>query len=158
MDVPEPLAGCPLGRPMGFIDVFLFPLGQGWKGKIMKRQLDEKLLFYIGIITVLTGLGQWLFPEQMLKFIVAGNNPLEAHLFATVGMFMVVVGGLLAQGLRTGTPQPLIAFWVMVQKLGAAVMVGLAVMNGLFVTLALGVAAFDAASGLLAAYYWWRTR
>ena len=73
-------------------------------------------------------------------------------------MFMFVVGGGLLNALLRPGRDSVIVFWAALQKLGAAVAVGLGVKRRIFSPLALGVAFFDLLSGLLAAEHWRRTR
>jgi hypothetical protein len=89
---------------------------------------------------------------------MAQDDAAARHFFATIGMFMVVVGGGLLNALLRPGRQPIIVFWAALQKLGAAVAVGLGVKRRIFSPLALGVAFFDLLSGLLAAEHWRRTR
>ncbi|MEK6210054.1 MAG: patatin [Pseudomonadota bacterium] len=118
------------------------------------EKLLNRVLIMISILTVLSGLTQMFFPGLVLRIMSAELTPTTTHFFATVGMFMVGFGGVFLQSLLSGKPDPVVAFWASMQKFGAAVMVGLGVMHGLFSWLALGVAGFDLLSGLLAILYW----
>lgn len=118
------------------------------------EKLLYRLLLIISILTVLSGATQMFFPGLVLRILSAEVTPTTSHFFAIVGMFMIGFGGVFAQSLLSGKPDPIVAFWASMQKFGAAVMVGLGVMHGLFSWLALGVAGFDLLSGLLAILYW----
>ena len=107
-------------------------------------------LLIIGAITVASGLGQLLAPGFVLTIIGGDTAPAAAQGFATVGMFMVVTGAMLMQDLWRRSGQPTVPFWIGVQKVAAAALVSLGVSRGLFAPLALGVAAFDLVSGVLA--------
>jgi hypothetical protein len=109
-------------------------------------------------LTVATGTAQALAPGRMLEPLATENDEATRHLFRTVGMFMVVVGGGLGATLRRGPGDPDLIFWAGVQKIGAAGAVGLGVRRGVFAPLALGVAGFDLLSGVLAFAYWQRLR
>jgi hypothetical protein len=102
------------------------------------------VLLAIGVVTVVTGACQMVAPGWVLGLLSADTvAPLARHLFATVGMFMIVVGGLLVRALLSPDPPPYVLWWVGLQKFGAFAMVGLAVVRDLLSTLALLVAAFD---------------
>lgn len=118
----------------------------------------RRALIAISALTVASGAAQALAPARMLRALRAQDDAAARHLFATVGMFMVVVGGGLLNALLRPGRQPIIVFWAALQKLGAAVAVGLGVKRRIFSPLALGVAVFDLLSGLLAAEHWRRTR
>lgn len=107
------------------------------------------VLVLIGGVTVLTGACQLFAPGFVLDLLSADSTGISRHLFATVGMFMVVVGGLLVQGLLTPAPPPYLVFWAGLQKFGAFVLVGVGVLRELFSALALLVAFFDLATALL---------
>lgn len=94
-------------------------------------------------VTVLTGAVQVVAPAFVLARLGATTDATASHLFATVGMFMVVVGGLLATTLARPRHDPDVVLWAAVQKAGAALAVGVGVARGTFDALALGVAAFD---------------
>ena len=116
----------------------------------MNDSLLRLALLAIGIVTVISGLGQLFAPEMVLTLIGGDTAPAAAQGFATVGMFMVVTGAMLVQDLWRRSGEPTVPFWIGVQKVAAAALVGLGVMRGLFAPLALGVAAFDLVSGVLA--------
>ena len=118
------------------------------------EKLLYRVLLVISILTLLSGATQMFFPGLVLRILSADVTPTTAHFFSIVGMFMIGFGGVFAQSLLSGKPDPIVAFWASMQKFGAAVMVGLGVMHGLFSALALGVAGFDLLSGLLAILYW----
>lgn len=124
----------------------------------MDQDSERRLLIAIAAATVATGAAQAAAPAAVLKPLQASDDPTARHLFGTVGMFMVCVGGTLLGTLRRGSDHPAVVLWSGAQKLGAAGAVGLGVRRGIFSRLALAVAAFDAFSGLLALDYWRRTR
>jgi hypothetical protein len=111
-------------------------------------------LSVIGALTVVTGALQVATPGFVLGQLAVDSNAASLHLFAIIGMFMVLFGGLLLHALSAATPQPTALLWVGFQKLGAAVAVGIGVMNGVFSPLAWLVAGFDLLSGALILAYW----
>lgn len=124
----------------------------------MSDSIIRRALIAISALTVVSGAVQALAPARLLRALSARDDATARHFFATIGMFMVVVGGGLLNALLRPGRQPIIVFWAALQKLGAAVAVGLGVRRRIFSPPALGVAFFDLLSGLLAAEHWRRTR
>jgi hypothetical protein len=118
----------------------------------------RRALLLIAAVTVLSGLVQMIRPSFVLGLIGAQAAPLGAHSFGIVGMFMVLFGGLLWEGLAPRGPMPTALRWAGLQKLGAFGAVTLGVMRGLFGPLALGVALFDLLSAVLIFVYLLRAR
>ncbi|QSZ50940.1 hypothetical protein AYX22_07335 [Arthrobacter sp. D5-1] len=114
------------------------------------------VLAVIAVITVLTGAVQVPFGGPVLQLIGADSTPETRQLFGTVGMFMVVVGGLLLHTLLNAVPSPEVVLWSGLQKTGAFGAVGIGVLNGVFAPIALMVAFFDLATGILLYVYWRR--
>ncbi|WP_273651722.1 hypothetical protein [Cellulomonas fimi] len=111
------------------------------------------LLVVIGWITVASGAAQMLVPSFVLSLLGASEDATAEQLFATVGMFMVVVGGLLLTTLSRPRHDPDVVLWAAVQKAAASVAVGVGVARGVFDPLALGVAAFDLLTAVLLAVH-----
>jgi hypothetical protein len=124
----------------------------------MNAEVERKALAAIAAMTALTGAVQAAAPRNMLEPLAAQNDEATRHLFRTVGMFMVVVGGGLTASLVRGRGDPDVVFFAAVQKVGAAGAVGLGVKRRVFSPLALVVAGFDFLSGVLAFDYWRRLR
>jgi hypothetical protein len=95
-------------------------------------------------------------PGWTLHFIAPDQTALAAHLFATVGMFMVITGALFLQSLLTHANEPAIPFWIGVQKAASAVLMAWAILRGLLFPLAYLVAGFDAISALFVFLFWRR--
>src|SRR5436305_11121032 len=115
----------------------------------MNDALLRLLLILIALTTVASGAVQWIAPSFVLGLISSQDGALSAHLFATVGMFILITGGLFLQSLVTRSAERAIPFWIGIQKAAAAALVGWGIIRGLFTPLALGVAAFDAATAVL---------
>jgi hypothetical protein len=96
------------------------------------------------------------FGGTVLELIGAESTPGMRQLFGTVGMFMVVVGGLLLHTLLNAMPSPEVVLWSGLQKAGAFGAVGIGVLNGVFSPVALLVAFFDLATAVLLFVYWRR--
>jgi uncharacterized protein YjeT (DUF2065 family) len=118
----------------------------------MKRYLPA-IIVIISVITVVSGLAQLFMPGFVLGFIGAETAAPAAHFFRIIGMFMALFGGLLLHTVYNAAPDSTAVVWCALQKLGAAAMVGIAVQNGLFSAMALGVAAFDLLSAFLLFVY-----
>ncbi|MFE4198254.1 hypothetical protein ACFRJ9_20595 [Paenarthrobacter sp. NPDC056912] len=114
------------------------------------------VLAVIAVITVVTGAVQVPFGGAVLQLIGAESTPETRQLFGTVGMFMVVVGGLLLHTLLNAVPSPEVVLWSGIQKTGAFGAVGIGVLNGVFSPIALLVAFFDLATAILLFIYWRR--
>ena len=114
----------------------------------------RSVLLIIGGLTVVSGLGQLLLPGFVLGQLGAESTATTRHFFAIVGMFMVIIGGLLVSGLLQPATPAYVVFWVGLQKLGAFCAVGLAVWRDLFSSL--WVAFFDLATAVLCAVMWRR--
>lgn len=122
----------------------------------MNDALLRLTLLGIAAITAVSGLTQIVAGPRVLAIIAPGAGADAAHLFGTVGMFMVITGAMFAQSLWRRSSEPAIPLWIAVQKLAAAVLVTWGWSKGLFAPVALGVAAFDALTGVLALVFWKR--
>ena len=111
---------------------------------------ERRAVTAIAGITVLTGLAQWVAGTALLSLIATSPPEVTgAHLFSTVGMFMVLSGGITLHAQRCRAALSVVLWWSSAQKLLAAAFVAWGVDRGAFMPLALLVAAFDFASGLL---------
>ncbi len=122
----------------------------------MNDALLRLALILIAAVTVISGAIQVVTPGTVLGFIAPAHDAADAHLFRTVGMFMVITGAMFLQSLVTRSTEPAIPLWIAVQKLAAALLVLVAWASGLFLAITLLVALFDAATGLLAFIFWRR--
>ncbi len=114
-------------------------------------------LLIISVITILSGVVQMALPGVILAFMSAQIDPTTKHLFAIVGMFMALFGGLWLHALTRPDAQPVVSLWASLQKIGAFAAVGLGVLHQVFSPLALAVAGFDLLTGLIGLSYWWST-
>ena len=122
----------------------------------MNDALLRLILIVISAITFISGVAQLVAGERILGILAPAATGPEVHLFGTVGMFMAITGAMFCQSLIQRTDAPAIAFWIAVQKFAAAVLVFIAWTKGYFLWPALGVAAFDFATGALAILFWRR--
>lgn len=107
----------------------------------------------IGAVTVLSGAAQVVAPGFVLRLVGAERTPTSKQLFATVGLFMVVVGGSLTHATLKDSPPHVTLVWAAAQKVGAVAAVGVGTARGVFRPRALAVAGFDLLSaGVVAAY------
>jgi hypothetical protein len=111
------------------------------------------LLAIIAAATVVSGAVQLIAPGFVLGFLDAESSPASRHFFGIVGMFMVLFGGMLLHALLDAGDHRIVVLWSGLQKIGASGAVALGVWNGIFSTLALGVAGFDLFSGAVIFLY-----
>lgn len=107
----------------------------------------------ISIVTIFSGLLQIVMPTYVLQLIGATHSPLAGHLFAIVGLFMALFGGLMLHTVYSARTSRVAILWCSFQKLGAFVAVSVGVLKGLFAFIAIGVALFDLISGILFIVY-----
>jgi hypothetical protein len=115
---------------------------------------ERAMLRAIGVTTAATGALQAATPATTLRLLRADESATARHFFGTVGMFMACTGSVLI----ARPDDSAVVLMTAAQKLGAAAAVGLGVKRGLLAPLALGVAGFDALSGLVALDRWRRLR
>lgn len=111
--------------------------------------LERRLVILIAWLTIATGAAQVALPERLLPLLSVAPQAAAAHLFATVGMFMVLFGGAVLQAQRQSAALSVVLLWAGLQKLGAVLFVAWGVWKGVFAPFALAVAAFDLFSALL---------
>lgn len=119
-----------------------------------------KLLVAVSALTAVSGLVQAAAPGPVLRVLGCEDSAATRQGFATVGMFMTIVGGGTLQAL-VSAPSAEASRWVLwtgLQKLGAAAAVGIGVRRGVFGKPAILVAANDLGSGVLALGWWARNR
>lgn len=118
----------------------------------MKKNISL-LIILISLVTVISGLTQVFAPGLVLGMIGASITDTSCHFFAIVGMFMALFGGMALHAVYSANTNELAIFWAALQKFGAAVAVSLGILEGVFSSIAAGVAMFDLVSGLLFLYY-----
>lgn len=123
-----------------------------------KKDWLYRVIVALAAITFVSGIFQLLAPEVLLRILQVENTPTSRHLFATIGMFMAVVGGALLHTFYLRTDSRVLVFWTSLQKLGASILVTLGVMKSVFSPLALPVAGFDFLTAILFFWYWVRQR
>lgn len=114
------------------------------------------VLAAIAAVTIISGAVQIPFGGPILAFLGVDPVPAARQLFGTVGMFMVVVGGLLLHTLLRPAAAREVVLWSAVQKAGAFAAVGIGVLAAVFAPVALFVAFFDLATAVLCFIYWRR--
>lgn len=111
-------------------------------------------LLGIAFMTFVSGFIQMVAPHFILGFVGGEMSPANSHSFGIIGMFMLLFGGMVAHTLYETHTSKTILFWAGLQKIGAAIAVGLAINKGLFNNLAGFVAGFDLFSGILFFVFW----
>jgi hypothetical protein len=112
-------------------------------------RLERWLTGLIAGITILTGVIQLLWPGRLLPLLGVEVSAATAQLFGTVGVFMMLFGGAVLHAQARSEALPVVLLWAALQKIAASLLVGCGVLRGVFAPLALLVAGFDLASGLL---------
>ncbi len=111
------------------------------------------IILLISISTLLSGAMQVIVPAFVLNFVGAEIDTTTKQLFATIGMFMFLFGGIMIHALYNEENNRVVVIWSGLQKLGASVAVFIGIFKGVFIPIAAGVALFDLLSGLLFFYY-----
>ena len=112
------------------------------------------LVWIIAVSTLISGVVQMAAPSFVLGLVSGEITASTAHFFGIVGMFMALFGGMLLHALYAPARQSVAIFWTMWQKFGASIAVTIGVERHLFGKMALAIAAFDFASGILVGWYW----
>ena len=118
----------------------------------MKKYI-RLIILLISVATLFSGAMQVVAPAFVLNFVGAEIDTTTKQLFATIGMFMFMFGGMMVHALYHEDNNRVVVIWSGLQKLGASVAVFVGIFNGTFILLAAGVAVFDLLSGLLFFYY-----
>jgi len=121
-----------------------------------QRDLVFWVMVFIGVSTVAAGLVQLVAPGFMLDLLDAESTAASRHFFATIGMFMAVIGGGLTMALFMPGDHRVLILWAGIQKFGAFAAVSLGVQRGIFSGLAILVALNDLASSAIV--FWYRRR
>lgn len=140
---------------MGKYDVLLWLSGIYSGDKTMSiKNWHYWIIVAIAGITLLSGIVQLFVPELILRILQVENTSASQHFFATIGMFMAIIGGALLHTFYNHTASRVLIFWTSLQKFGASILVAMGVMKGIFSPLALLVAGFDFFSAILFLWYW----
>jgi len=107
------------------------------------------ILLLISVITFISGAMQVIAPAFVLTFVGAEIDSTTSQLFATIGMFMFLFGGMMIHALYHEDDNRVVIIWSALQKIGAATAVAIGIMKGVFLPVAGMVAAFDFVSGIL---------
>ena len=119
----------------------------------MKKYISIAILI-ISVSTIISGLLQIVAPGFVLRFIGAQVSLPLAHLFATIGLFMAIFGGMMIHALYSSAGNQAAILWSSFQKFGACLAVVAGILHGVFSIVAGTVAAFDLLSGILFIYYY----
>lgn len=117
------------------------------------KKFIRLIILLISIATLFSGAMQAIAPAFVLNFVGAEINTTSKQLFATIGMFMFLFGGMMIHALYHVENNRVVVIWSGLQKLGASAAVFIGIFNGTFILLAAGVAVFDLFSALLFFYY-----
>lgn len=118
----------------------------------MKKYL-RIILLLISVSTLISGAMQVISPELVLNFVGASVDLTTKQLFATIGMFMFLFGGMMIHALYHEEDNRVVVIWSALQKLGASVAVAIGIVKGVFLPVAGLVATFDFVSAILFVVY-----
>ena len=118
----------------------------------MKKYI-RLILLLISVTTLFSGAMQLIAPAFVLKFVGAAIDINTRQMFATIGMFMFLFGGMMIHALYHEDDNRVVIFWSALQKFGASIIVAIGIMKGVFLPVAGMVAAFDFVSGILFLVY-----
>ena len=113
------------------------------------KKFIRLILLFISITTLISGAMQAIAPAFVLNFVGAAIDATTKQLFATIGIFMFMFGGMMIHALYHEDDNRVVVIWSAFQKLGASVAVAIGIMKGVFLPVAGMVAAFDFVSGIL---------
>lgn len=108
----------------------------------------------IAVLTILSGVLQIIAPAFVLMMVGVEITPTTCQLFATIGMFMLMFGGLMVHALYSVQQNNAAVLWAALQKLGASLAVFIGIYHGLFSPVAASVASFDFISFILLIVYY----
>ncbi|HEY2583670.1 MAG TPA: hypothetical protein VGI43_17805 [Mucilaginibacter sp.] len=108
----------------------------------------------IAVITIISGLMQLIAPSFVLNSVGVEITPTTKQLFATIGMFMIMFGGLIVQALYSVQQNGAAILWGALQKIGASLAVFIGIFHHLFSPVAALVASFDFVSFILLIIYY----
>lgn len=112
--------------------------------------LERRIAFFIAVLTALSGVALIVAPPSLLALLtVSPPDAADRHLFAIVGMFMAVVGGLLGHALQRPLALPTLLPWSTLQKFLAAVFVAWGIWRGVLGPLGWPIAVIDFSTALL---------
>jgi len=114
----------------------------------MKKYL-RPILLLISVSTLISGAMQVIVPAYVLNFVGAAIDLTSKQLFATIGMFMFLFGGMMIHALYHEEDNRVVVIWSAFQKIGASIAVTTGIIKGIFLPVAGLVAAFDFVSGIL---------
>ena len=118
----------------------------------MKKYI-RLIVLLLSVATLFAGAIQAIAPAFVLNFIGAEINTTTKLLFAIIGMFMFLFGGMMVHGLYHEDNNRVVLIWSVLQKSGASAAIFIGIFNGTFIPLAAGVALFDLFSAIMFFYY-----
>ena len=115
-------------------------------------------LVSIGAITIVSGVAQCIVPDPLLEVLTPEMASTSRHFLSITGVLTASFGALLVHALMTSDWQHVAVLWIGIQKILAAIAVGLAIRANVFSTLALWAAGFDLVAGIMIAAFWFWIR
>lgn len=122
------------------------------------RHWTEWLVIAIAVITILSGVGQFVIPDAALTFMSVSVTGETVYLFRLVSLLTALFGGALLHTSLSGRYEPTVLLWASLQKLLGAAAVLLAVLSGLIASGTLLIAGYDFLAGLFVLWFFNRRR
>ena len=95
------------------------------------------------VVTILLASLLIIAPAFVLKALGAETTPITCQLFATIGMLMLMFGGLLLHALYSVQQNNAAILWAALQKFGSSVAVFIGIYHRLYLPVAAFVASLD---------------
>lgn len=124
----------------------------------MVRDRFWSTLVAVGVITIVSGVVQCAVPRLLLQALAPDVTAASVNFIRITGVMTAAFGALLVHALVTDDPQHVAVLWTGIQKVATAAVVGLAIQERIFSTLALAAAAFDLVSGVMIVAFWYWIR
>lgn len=112
-------------------------------------------LVAIGVITIVSGILQCVAPVTLLRVFSPDVTAVSEHFLRITGILTAAFGALLVHALVSRELQHVAVLWTGIQKVLIAAIVGLAIQDMIFSSLALAAAGFDFVSGVMLIAYWY---
>jgi hypothetical protein len=122
------------------------------------RHWTEWLIIIVAVITLLSGMIQLVLPAPALTFMNLTASEETIYLFRLVSLLTALFGGALLQTSLSGTFELTVLLWSSLQKVLGAVVVLLAILNGLIASGTLLIASYDFLAGLFVFWFYNRRK
>ncbi len=119
-----------------------------------QRDRYWRSLYAIGVITILLGVAQILFPTQVIELLGAAFAESSRHFLTFTGVSFCLFGAMLINALRDDSAQYVAVLWSGVFHVSMAVVLGAGVRHTFPSAYALVWAVFELCAGAMIIAYW----